>query len=303
VVSGPQPSVPPPSPNCVLSNFMLALPPTKPLISLAFEKVTFTLRPGEPMKLELKGLSIEFGGELKLLQELQNKVMALLGGHGPTISVSTAEIVVGYRLRVPDAPAGMFVMRNIAVRTEVHVPFAEKPVTVVVAFASREQPFALTVSGFGGGGYAAVEIAGTTPAKLELSLEFGAMLAVDFVIAKAEVHALGGARFVHDAGNGTTALEAFIRIGGSVRLLGLITVSVELRVTLTFADPPPKLTGRASLVIELDLTLYSETVTVDSGTFCLIGGSAPAGRLTPAGAVADETGRQEAWEGYWEAFA
>jgi hypothetical protein len=252
------------------------------------------------MKLELKGPSIEFGGPLKLLQELQKRVMALLGGHGPTVSVSTTEIVVGYRLRVPDAPAGMFVMRNIAVRTDVHVPFGEKPVTVVVAFASREQPFALTVSGFGGGGYAAVEIAGTTPSKLELSLEFGALLAVDFVIAKAEVHALGGARFLHNA-DGSTQLDAFIRIGGSVQLLGLITVSVELRVILTFTDPPPSLTGRASLVIELDLTLYSETVTVDSGTFELIGGSAPGGQPSPA-LVADAT-RQGAWDSYWEAFA
>jgi hypothetical protein len=193
-------------------------------------------------------------------------------------------------------------MRNIAVRTEVHVPFAEKPVTVVVAFASREQPFALTVSGFGGGGYAAIEIAGTTPSKLELSLEFGAMLAVDFVVAKAEVHALGGARFV-TAADGTTQVEAFIRIGGSVQLLGFVTVSVELRVTLTFVDPPPKLTGRASLVIELDLTLFSETVTVDSGTFDLIGGTAPVGRPSPALAAADDATRRDAWDRYWAAFA
>lgn len=300
VASGPAPPDAPPT--CTLSNFMLALPPAKPLMTLTFEKVMFTQRPGEPMKLELKGLHIEFGGQLKLLQELQRRVMALLGGHGPSISVSTVEIGIGYRLHIPDAPAGMFVMRNVAVRTEVHVPFAEKPVRVVVAFASREQPFSLTVSGFGGGGYAAVEIAGSTPSKLELSLEFGALLAVDFVVAKAEVHALGGARFLRDA-DGTTELEAFIRIGGSVQLLGLVTVSIELRVSLSFADPPPKLTGRASLVIELDLTLYSETVTVDSGTFVLIGGTAPARSPSPGLAGADRAARQKAWESYWEAFA
>ncbi|GAA1651677.1 hypothetical protein ACFQY4_20015 [Catellatospora bangladeshensis] len=303
VGAGPVPPGAPEPPNtCTLSNFTLALPPSSPLITLTFDRVRFTQRPGEPMKLELTGFGIEFGGELKLLQELQKRVMSVLGGHGPTVSVSSSEIVVGYQLRLPDAPAGMFVMRNIAVLAAVHVPFAQNPVRVVVGFASREQPFALTVSGFGGGGYVAVEIVGDTPSKLELSMEFGAMIALDFVVAQAEVHALGGVRFVHRA-DGSTALEAFIRIGGSVRLLGLVTVSVDLRVNLTFSDPPPRLTGRASLVIELDLTLYSETVTVDSGQFELIGGAAPAAPPDEALPAEDDAARQKAWENYWEAFA
>jgi hypothetical protein len=303
VGGGPVPPDAPESPNtCTLSNFALALPPNAPLITLTFDQAKFTQRPGEPMNLALDKFDIKFGGELKLLQELQERVMSLLGGHGPTVSVSSSGVVVGYELRVPDAPAGMFVMRNIAVMAAVHVPFAQGPVRVVVAFASREQPFSLTVSGFGGGGYAAVEIVGDDPPKLELSMEFGAMIALDFVVAQAEVHALGGVRFVRRA-DGATALEAFIRIGGSVRLLGLVTVSVDLRVNLTFSDPPPRLTGRASLVIELDLTLYSESVTVDSGQFELIGGRAPAAPPDRALPAEDGAARLKAWEAYWEAFA
>jgi hypothetical protein len=293
----------PDSPTCKLSYFMLALPPSSSLMTIAFKEVRFIQRPKEPMTLAIDGLNIQFVGALRLLQELQARVMTLLGNSGPTVSVSTTELVVGYVLRIPDAPAGMFVMRNIAVRTEVHVPFATDPVRVVVGFASREQPFGLTVSGFGGGGYVALEIAGDKPSRLELSLEFGAMVALDFVVAKAEVHAFGGVRFVSQA-SGLTVMEAFIRIGGSAQLLGLITISIELRVALTFVhDPPqePRLTGRASIVIELDLTLYSETVTVDSGTYELIGGSSPLG--TSLGAGTSDTARQAAWEDYWKAFA
>ena len=219
---------------------MLALPPGSPLLTLSFEQVKFTQRPDVPMKLELVKPDIQFLGPLKLLQELQTKVMALLGNSGPNVRVSTSEIIVSYQLRIPDAPAGMFVMRNIAVLTEVHVPFAQDPVRVIVGFASREQPFGLTVLGLGGGGYFALEIAGDTASKLELSLEFGAMVALNFVVAKAEVHALGGVRFISDAASGTV-LEAYVRIGGSVQLLGLITISVELRVTL--GSPPTLLPG------------------------------------------------------------
>jgi hypothetical protein len=293
-----------PKATCTLSDFMLALPPGSPLLTLSFAHVKFTQRPDVPMKLELDTPDIQFIGELKLLQELQTKVMALLGNSGPNVRVSASEIIVSYQLRIPDAPAGMFVMRNIAVRTEVHVPFAADPVRVIVGFASREQPFGLTVSGFGGGGYVALEIAGDTVSKLELSLEFGAMVALNFVIAKAEVHALGGVRFVSGATSGSL-LEAYIRIGGSVQLLGLVTISVELRVTLRYSSSPrPKLAGEASLVIELDLTLFSQTVTVSSGTYELIGGDGPFPLVDSAPAPeAYEAAQREVWDNYWRAFA
>jgi hypothetical protein len=294
-----------PQATCTLSDFKLALPVDKPLLTLSFAHVKFTQRPDVPMKLDLDTPDIQFIGELKLLEKLQTEVMKVLGKSGPNIRVSTSEIIVSYQLRIPDAPAGYFVMRNIAVLTEVHVPFAEKPVRVIVGFASREQPFGLTVSGFGGGGYLALEIAGDTVSKLELSLEFGAMVALNFVIAKAEVHALGGVRFVSEATAGTV-LEAYIRIGGSVQLLGLVTISVELRVSLRYSDspPPPKLAGEASIVIELDLTLFSETVTVSSGTYVLIGGNSPLlspDSIRPPEAL--EAAQREAWDNYWRAFA
>ena len=294
-----------PKATCTLSDFMLALPVDKPLLTLSFAQVKFTQRPDVPMKLELDTPDIQFLGQLALLQALQTKVMEVLGNSGPNVRVSASEIVVSYELRIPDAPAGMFVMRNIAVRTEVHVPFAKDPVRVIVGFASREQPFSLTVLGFGGGGYVALEIAGDTASKLELSLEFGAMVALDFVVAKAEVHALGGVRFVRDAAGGTV-LEAYIRIGGSVQLLGLVTISVELRVTLKYYDTPapPRLAGKASIVIELDLTLYSQTVTVNSGTYELVGGNGPLLLPNAVRAPEDfEAAQREAWNNYWRAFA
>ncbi|MEU1008592.1 hypothetical protein [Streptomyces sp. NPDC005890] len=295
----------PPAQTCVLRNVALALPPPPAtrLLTLSFGKVTFDQRPGRPTHLALDAPEIAFSGPLKLLQELQRKLEALLGG-GLTCRVSPTGVTVGYEITLPRAAAGMFVMQNVAARLAVTVPYAEKPVTVALGFASREHPFALSVTGFSGGGYASVEIAGAGEPRVEISMEFGAMVAVDFVVARAEVHALGGVRFVRRA-DGALELEAFIRIGGSVRLLGLVTVSVELRVALLFRDDGrPKLTGRATLVLELDLTLYSQTVTVDSGTFELVGGTDPAqATLAPEAAEARSAAAFEAWEQYRKAFA
>jgi hypothetical protein len=293
-----------PATTCALKHFTLALPPPPmaPLLKLSFDSVTFTQGPGQAPAVTLNGMGVEFAGPLKLLQELQSQLEALIGVRGPTSSVSTSGVTVGYEVGIPKAAAGMFVLQNVTGRVKVTVPFVEKPVTVALGFASREHPFALTVSAFGGGGYADVEIAGTNEPRVEISLEFGAMLAVDFVVAKAEVHALGGVRFLRHP-DGHVELEAFIRIGGSVELLGLISVSVELRVSLTYLDDPPRLFGRATLVIELDLTLYSETVTVDSGTFELIGGGAPARRLERLTMAERSASGFEAWQRYRKAFA
>jgi hypothetical protein len=290
--------------TCALRNFALALPPP-PLphvLKLSFDSVTFTRTAGHAPAVAVDGLKVEFAGPLKLLQELQSQLEKLIGVRGPTSGVSTTDVTVGYEVGIPKAAAGVFVLQNVTGRVRVTVPFVEKPVTVALGFASREHPFALSIAAFGGSGYADIEIAGENEPRVEISLEFGAMLAIDFVVAKAEVHALGGVRFQRHP-DGHVELEAFIRIGGSVELLGLVTVAVELRVSLTYLDDPPRLFGRATVVIELDLTLYSETVTVDSGTFELIGGSAPARGLRGLTAAERDEAGFEMWQRYRKAFA
>ncbi|GHH94630.1 hypothetical protein [Streptomyces capillispiralis] len=294
-----------PTTTCALKDFTLVLPPppAAPLLKLSFDSVTFTQGPCRAPAVSLDGMGIEFAGPLQLLRELQSQLESLIGARGPTTSVSTSGVTVGYEVGIPKAAAGMFLLQNVTGRVRVTVPFVEEPVSVALGLAGREHPFALTVSAFGGGGYADVEIAGTREPKVEMSLEFGAMLAVDFVIARAEVHALGGARFLRHP-DGRVELEAFLRIGGSVELLGLVSVSIELRVSLTYLDGPPRLFGRATLVIELDLTLYSETVTVDSGTIELIGGGAPTRHLEEASTPAERSASGfEAWQRYRRAFA
>ncbi|MFD8949796.1 hypothetical protein ACFV0B_13170 [Streptomyces xanthophaeus] len=298
-----------PPPTCALKDFALVLPPppsahpTDPgLLKLSFASVAFNQRPGQPADLVLDKPEITFHGALKLLQTLQNELKSILGNK-VTSRVSTTGITIGYEVALPKAAAGMFVLQNIAARLAVTVPYTEKPVSVVLGFASREHPFGLSVTGFSGGGYVCVEIAGDAEPKVEICMEFGAMLSLDFVVAKAEVHALGGVRFLRRE-TGALELEAFIRIGGSVQLLGLVTVSIELRVSLIFEDSPPRLLGRATLVIELDLTLYSGSVTVDSGKFELLGGdSSTRVPETPAEARAREATAFAAWEEYRKAFA
>jgi hypothetical protein len=123
---------------------------------------------------------------------------------------------------------------------------------------------------------------------------------VDFFVARGEVHALGGVRFV--AAGGSIAIDGYLRIGGSVEVLGLVSVSIELMVTLSYRSDN-KLVGRATIVVEIDLTLYSDKVEIDSGEWVLAG-SIQRG-LTRSATPLDEDNQAalQAWKEYREAFA
>ncbi len=157
---------------------------------------------------------------------------------------------------------------------------------------------------FGGGGYVDILIDRTGLRRLEIDLEFGASLSMNFVVARGEVHALGGIRMVKNGDQ--FAWSGYLRFGGSLSVFGLVTVSVELTVTLTYVadEHTERLTGRATLVLEIDLTLFSESVELDAGDWELIGGSSARRELdSPLRLAGPGDGVPEQWRRYRAAFA
>ena len=256
--------------ECMMSAFMLDLPTAGAgLVTASFESLAFRQVDGHPPTLEVGDFDFSFNGVLKLLQKLEQAVD--LGGRAPVIKAGPDGVRATYQLRIDDVP-GLFTMRNIVVNVELDIPFRKGSPSISISFASRESPFQLSIPPFGGGGYALVRLDGQGLRQVEACLEFGGVMTVDFKVVAAEVHALGAVRF--SLLGGTVAMSAYVRLGGSVTLFGLVTLSVELRVDLTYDDLADRLTGRATLVIELDLALYADAVELDTGTFVLAGSSA-----------------------------
>ena len=264
------------SSDCTVTNFSLSFPTVKPLVILNFDKLRYHQESGHEPTLDISGLDVQFSEELDILQSLQGA--APLGGKGPTFQVSEKGIVAAYSLPIPDASSGAFVLRNLVFSARVVVPFQGDPVSVAVAFASRAKPFNLSVMMLGGGGYVDVELDGKGLRRLDVALEFGASVAVDFVVASGEAHILGGIRF-QLLPDESVELVGFLRIGGSLEVLGLVSVSVELVLTLGYQSRGNKLVGRATLVIEIDLTIYADSVEIDSGEWTIAGGEEPAVEL------------------------
>ncbi|MEU5262934.1 hypothetical protein [Amycolatopsis sp. NPDC021455] len=258
--------------TCTVNDFALVLPPgPRALLELSFARIEFTQVTGRQPDLRIDGLRAEFLGLLQLLEELQNAVD--LAGAARFLDVTPSGITARYSLPVPSVSAGAFSLRNIAVHTAVEVPFDARPVQVTLGFSSRANPFNLSVLMLGGGGYIEVVLDRNGLRRLEAALEFGALVAIDFLVASGEVHALGGVRFTLEQ-DGSVSLEGYLRIGGCVEVLGLVSVSVEMRIGLTYHSDRKALVGRATLVVEVDLTLWSESVELDSGEWVLAGGTA-----------------------------
>ena len=298
--------------TCKVNDFKLVLPPGGSgdgLLTLEFEALRFTQREGQAPDLEIVGLQVGFGGALKLFQELQQELEKVidLPDNRPTVDVKPTGLTAGYGISVPSVPTGAFLIRNIAMHVGVDVPFDGKPVSVSLSFATRHDPFNVSVLMFGGGGYIDLTLGPEGLTRLEASIDFGASLEIDFFIAKGEVHALAGVRFTQSGG--TIAIDGFIRIGGSVEVLGLVSVSIELVVTLTYDDRDGnnRLVGRATLVIEIDLTLYADSVEIDSGEWVLAGSSdvGDRNRMGPPDGllVAEESDPLDELRRYREAFA
>jgi hypothetical protein len=290
--------------TCTVDDIALALPDrdeTLKVIEVTIRRVVFTQRGGQAPDLSLEGVGTEFFGVLKLLKDLQEAVD--LGGSTAQVTATPGGIAASYTLPVPDVATGVFRLTGLVFHGGIDVPFDERPVTLALGFASREKPFNLSVLMFGGGGYVDILIDRTGLRRLELALEFGASVAVNFVIATGEVHAFGGIRMLKEGDR--FALAGYLRFGGSVTVLGLIEVSIEVTVELTYDDSSNEMSGRATLVLEIDLTFISESVEIDTGRWVIAGGEGGADRRADRavpggdrrGAMLDE------WHRYRSAFA
>ncbi|MEV7099722.1 hypothetical protein AB0M80_43590 [Amycolatopsis sp. NPDC051045] len=268
--------------ECTVTDVILAFPdrndPPK-LLEVSLGTVKFLQEGGGVPSISVEDVTTTFFGFLKLLEKLQNAVD--FSGGAPGIEASDAGVTATFDLPVPDVTTGGFQLTGLSFHGVIDVPFDKRPVTIGLAFASREDPFNVSILALGGGGYVDILLDSDGLRRLEIALEFGASLEVDFFVAIGEVHAMGGIRVVEDNG---LSFAGYLRLGGMVEVLGLVSVSIELVVTLTYEDTedhPNSMVGRATLVLEIDLLLFSDSVELDSGPWVLAGDS-PASQPLPA---------------------
>jgi hypothetical protein len=286
-----------------LRDFGLNLFPGASLIKIRFDRLAFRASSGRKPEVDVVFTGMQWQGILGFIETLQKLIPFDGFSDPPYVDVSADGVTAGFDLGLPAVAVGVFSLENISLGADVRVPFLGDAVTVGFYFCTREKPFRLTVMAIGGGGYVGVRLSPKGLVVLEMALEAGASLSLNFGVASGSVSVMVGVymRLESDAGQ----LTGYFRIRGEVDVLGLISASITLELSLTYEFNTGKMVGRASITIEVEVFLFSASVEVSVER--RLAGSKGDPTLAQILGVPDDgtplTDVPEAWSDYLSAFA
>ncbi|HEU5266486.1 MAG TPA: hypothetical protein VFU35_07285, partial [Jatrophihabitans sp.] len=179
---------------------------------------------------------------------------------GPSIEVVGDVIRAGLAFALPDVAVGVFSLQDLAFAStfELSVTGATRP-TLTLDFATVENPFRLTVSLIGGGGYLRVRVDTGGLVLVAGALEFGAAVAVNLAGVVAGYASVMGGVYFELAGN-DISLTGYLAIKGKLSVLGIVSVAVEVNLALAYDPNSQKVEGRAELAIKIKVFVFKKTV-------------------------------------------
>ena len=249
-----------------LEKFDVVLPPgDKALIGASFDHVSFEAGTGQKVDVSVKFLDIVFKGDLKFVNEIRKYIPFDGFVDPPYLDVNADGVSAGFTLGIPTIGLGIFTLQDISLAAGFHLPFLGGAAALRFAFCERDHPFLLTVSLFGGGGFFGLDLDTEKVTNVEASLEFGAAIAINLGVAAGKASITAGV-YYQKSGAGFQ-ITAFFRAAGSLSVLGLISVSIELYVGLTFQSDKTKphggkLYGTASVKVKIKIVFFSISVSV-----------------------------------------
>ena len=212
--------------------------------------------------------------------------------------MSEKGIAASYSLAIPDVAFGVFSLQNLSLGAAFTVPFLLGPLSVRFNFCERESPFLLTGSAFGGGGFFGITVDPDGVQILEASFEFGASLAMNLGVASGSITVMGGIYFKMQGDQAT--LTGYLRMGGEVQALGLVSISIELYMSLTYEAG--KCVGRATITVEIEIVFF--TIPIEISVERKLAGSDGDPSFAQLMGPGDDLGPdQDPWADYCKAFA
>jgi hypothetical protein len=232
-----------------------------PLVTVPFVTITFISVDGDKPEVDVDLGPVCFGGFLRFLGVLADLIDQQGFRDPPALAVDDTGVTSSFVFPIPAVAVGVFSLENITFATSLRLPFTDQPLTLGLGFAQRENPFVVTVAALGGGGYLEIELNTGGLQRIAGSIEFGARLSIDLVIAKASVEAMGGV-YANYAKNQGIAVVAFFRIRGELEVLSLVSVSVTFTLALEYVSQGNQLFGKGEIAVNVTVVFFSETVVV-----------------------------------------
>ncbi|TRX71566.1 hypothetical protein [Carboxylicivirga sp. M1479] len=254
-----------------------------PLLAVNFNFMEF--KTGNAQKTNVKvdidaDNPIQFKGALSFVNNLQNIIPSTgFSDDGPYIKLQPTQVTAGFTIGIPNVEVGICMISNISLGAHVTLPFTGAPLEMGFNFCKRENPFMLTISCFGGGGYFMMITTLKGLKSIEAALEFGAAISLNVGVASGGVSVMGGIYYkfeiiekvlptpdgdvVEEIGSST--IIGYIRINGHLSILGIISISMEfyLAFIAVFSEGKvQKLEGVATIKVKVEVLFFSKTVSV-----------------------------------------
>ena len=202
---------------------------------------------------------LEFIGDLEFVEEIRQIIPPGLFGSGSSLDVSPTGVRAGFGISLPPIAVGVFALKDITLGASLTLPFLDGKPALDFNVSERPHPFQLMVSLFAGGGFFHLQLDTGGLRLVEAAFEFGAACSLDVGVASGEVHVMAGIYFSLQQQGGATAvvtLTGYLRMGGSLSVLGIVHVSIELYLAFTYRTQD-KAYGVATLTIHVDILFFS----------------------------------------------
>ena len=236
-------------------------------LNIHFNKMHLSAKTGAKTHFDVDIDSVTFEGPLSFIEELET-YLASLGG--PSIDIEPSGLTVSYSLPLPSIGVGVFAIENISIGGALTLPFSGGPVRLKINFCTRDNPFLLSISLFGGGGFFGIALGTDGIELIEVSLEFGADISLDLGVASGGVSIMAGIYFSlanndHPTGAHPPAevvtLTGFLQASGNLEVLGIISISIVFYLGFTYQNPG-KCTGTCTVTVTVKVLIFSASVSM-----------------------------------------
>lgn len=226
-------------------------------IQIPINAMTFTTQSGKKPDIQVQVGQIVFEGALNFVNALE-QFLEDLGGSGFKVNVSPTGINAGFSISLPDISVGIVDISGLGMSAAVDVPFTGAPATATFSFASQQNPFTVTVSMFGGSGFITLVLGMNSVQQVSASIEFEGNFELNIYIASGGISLAAGIYFNYSQANGLQ-LTGFVKLQGSIECLGIISISCELDLSLTYQEQNGQswVSGTASFSCSIHVLFFS----------------------------------------------
>ncbi|WP_207930999.1 hypothetical protein, partial [Streptomyces sp. 8K308] len=236
------------------------------MVGVHADELSFVSRPGAKPDVTASGITMEFKGALEFVNELRELLPKDGFGAGAFVDVSPRGIRTGYSLALPPLAIGVFSLTNMVLSAELSIPFDEEPFRFRFGVSERHKPFNVSIAPFSGGGFLAITTRGDKVELIEGALEFGGSAALNLGIAEGGVSLMAGIYFA--LGPDKVLLSGYVRCSGYLSVLGIVTVSVEFYLALSYEKISeggksfPEVYGEGRVTVSVRIAFFSKSVSL-----------------------------------------